>query len=140
MAGRRCATALRPSKNPASGRAPPYRSRRIVMPALAAHVWRMWCAGPLGGAMRHKAGASAFAAEEAALSFYQGKQIRIFTMGSPGGGYDIYTRTVGAFLERKLGAKVIPTNEPAAGGMIAMNRMLNAPPDGLTLLLTGGEG
>src|SRR5262245_38708204 len=80
------------------------------------------------------------AADDAALAFYQGKQIRFFTMGSPGGGYDTYTRTVGAFLERKLGAKVIPTNEAAAGGMIAMNRTMNAAPDGLTLLLTGGEG
>ena len=79
------------------------------------------------------------AADDAA-TFYQGKQIRFFTMGSPGGGYDTYTRTVGAYLERKLGAKVIPTNEPMAGGMIAMNRTMNAAPDGLTLLLTGGEG
>ena len=83
---------------------------------------------------------AAHAAEDGALAFYQGKQIRFFTMGSPGGGYDTYTRTVGAFLERKLGARVIPTNEPAAGGMIAMNRTTNAAPDGLTLLLTGGEG
>ena len=81
----------------------------------------------------------AHAADDAA-TFYQGKQIRFFTMGSPGGGYDTYTRTVGAYLERKLGAKVIPTNEPMAGGMIAMNRTMNAVPDGLTLLLTGGEG
>jgi tripartite-type tricarboxylate transporter receptor subunit TctC len=84
--------------------------------------------------------APARGADEAALAFYQGKQVRFFTMGSPGGGYDTYTRTVGAFLERELGAKVIPTNEPAAGGMIAMNRTVNAPSDGLTLLLTGGEG
>jgi tripartite-type tricarboxylate transporter receptor subunit TctC len=80
----------------------------------------------------------AYAADDAA-AFYQGKQVRFFTMGSPGGGYDTYTRTVGAFLEKKLGAKVIPTNEPAAGGMVAMNRTMNAAPDGLTLLLTGGE-
>src|SRR5262249_5237234 len=79
------------------------------------------------------------AADERPAAFYQGKQVRFFTMGSPGGGYDTYTRTVGAFLEKKLGAKVIPTNEPAAGGIIAMNRAINAPPDGLTLLLTGGE-
>jgi tripartite-type tricarboxylate transporter receptor subunit TctC len=82
----------------------------------------------------------AHAADDAALAYYQGKQVRFFTMGSPGGGYDTYTRTVGAFLEKKLGAKVIPTNEAAAGGMIAMNRTMNATPDGLTLLLTGGEG
>jgi len=73
-------------------------------------------------------------------SFYQGKQGRLFTMGSPGGGYDTYTRTVSAFLEKRIGVKLIPTNEPAAGGMIAMNRTVNATPDGLTLLLTGGEG
>jgi len=73
-------------------------------------------------------------------SFYQGKQGRLFTMGSPGGGYDTYTRTVSAFLEKRIGARLIATNEPAAGGMIAMNRTMNATPDGLTLLLTGGEG
>jgi tripartite-type tricarboxylate transporter receptor subunit TctC len=76
---------------------------------------------------------------EDAAAFYRGKQVRFFTMGGPGGGYDTYTRTVGAFLEKKIGAKLITTNEPTAGGMIAMNRMVNAPPDGLTLLLTGGE-
>jgi tripartite-type tricarboxylate transporter receptor subunit TctC len=73
-------------------------------------------------------------------AYYHGKQGRLFTMGSPGGGYDTYTRTVSAFLEKRIGAKLIPTNEPAAGGMIAMNRTMNASPDGLTLLLTGGEG
>jgi tripartite-type tricarboxylate transporter receptor subunit TctC len=82
-------------------------------------------------------GATPAAADAA---FYQGKQGRLFTMGSPGGGYDTYTRTVSAFLEKRIGVKLIPTNETAAGGMIAMNRMVNAPPDGLTVLLTGGEG
>ena len=81
---------------------------------------------------------SAGAADEAA-AFYQGKQIRFFTMGGPGGGYDTYTRTLGSFLERRLGIKSLPTNEPAAGGMVAMNRTTTAPPDGLTILLTGGE-
>ncbi len=82
-------------------------------------------------------GATQVAAQPA---FYQGKQGRLFTMGSPGGGYDTYTRAVSAFLEKRIGARLIPTNEPAAGGMIAMNRTVNAEPDGLTLLLTGAEG
>lgn len=80
------------------------------------------------------------AAPASADSFFQGKQGRLFTMGSPGGGYDTYTRTVSTFLEKRLGVKFIPTNEPAAGGMVAMNRTMNAAPDGLSLLLTGGEG
>ncbi len=29
-------------------------------------------------------------AQESALQFYQGKQIRFVTMGSPGGGYDTF--------------------------------------------------
>jgi len=83
--------------------------------------------------------AAAPAHAEDAAAFYRGKQIRFFTMGGPGGGYDTYTRIVGAYLEKKLNAKVIVTNEPNAGGLIAMNRTINSPPDGLTLLLTGGE-
>jgi tripartite-type tricarboxylate transporter receptor subunit TctC len=78
-------------------------------------------------------------AQETGAAFFQNKQIRFFTMGSPGGGYDAYTRALGTFLEKKLNTRVIPTNEPAAGGMIAMNRTINAPPDGLTIVLIGGE-
>jgi tripartite-type tricarboxylate transporter receptor subunit TctC len=72
--------------------------------------------------------------------FYQGKQGRLFTMGSPGGGYDAHMRTLIPYLERKTGAKFIPVNETGAGGLIAMNRTITATPDGLTILLTGGEG
>src|SRR5436309_13448759 len=82
---------------------------------------------------------SANAADDSTLAFYRGKQIRFFTMGSPGGGYDAYTRLVSAFLGRKLDARILPTNETAAGGMLATNRTMNAATDGLTLLLTGGE-
>jgi tripartite-type tricarboxylate transporter receptor subunit TctC len=78
------------------------------------------------------------AAQEAA-AFFQGKQVRFYTMGSPGGGYDTYMRALVPHLEKKLGAKVLPTNEPGAGGLIAVNRTLNAPADGLTILLVGGE-
>ena len=60
-------------------------------------------------------------------------------MGSPGGGYDTYMRALIPHLEKKLGAKMLPTNEAGAGGLIAMNRVLNAPPDGLTIVLIGGE-
>ena len=72
---------------------------------MRTHVSRVGVPGCSVSAIGATAASSARAADEAA--FYQGKQVRIFTMGSPGGGYDTYTRTVGAFLERKLGAKVI---------------------------------
>jgi tripartite-type tricarboxylate transporter receptor subunit TctC len=79
------------------------------------------------------------AADESAAAFFQGKQVRFYTMGSPGGGYDTYMRALVPHLEKKLGAKILPTNEPGAGGLIAVNRTINAPPDGLTILLVGGE-
>ena len=79
------------------------------------------------------------AADETAPAFFQGKQVRFYTMGSPGGGYDTYMRALAPHLEKKLGAKMLPTNEPGAGGLIAINRTINAPPDGLTILLVGGE-
>jgi tripartite-type tricarboxylate transporter receptor subunit TctC len=85
------------------------------------------------------AAAPACAAAESAAAFFQGKQVRFYTMGSPGGGYDTYMRALIPHLERKLGARMLPTNEPGAGGLIAVNRTVNAPPDGLTILLVGGE-
>ena len=48
-------------------------------------------------------------------------------MGSPGGGYDTYMRALIPHLEKKLGARMLPTNEPGAGGLIAVNRTVNAP-------------
>src|SRR5262249_42671043 len=68
-------------------------------------------------------------------AFFQGKQVRFYTMGSPGGGYDTYMRALIPHLEKKLGAKMLPTNERGAAGRIAINRTLHAPPD----LLVGGE-
>jgi tripartite-type tricarboxylate transporter receptor subunit TctC len=79
------------------------------------------------------------ASAAADAAFFQGKQVRFYTMGSPGGGYDTYMRALVPHLEKKLGAKMLPTNESGAGGLIAMNRTLNAPPDGLTIVLVGGE-
>ena len=67
-------------------------------------------------------------------AFFHGKQVRFYTMGSPGGGYDTYMRALIPHLEKKLDAKMLPTNEPGAGGLIAINHTLHAPPDGLTIL------
>src|SRR5690606_31552620 len=64
------------------------------------------------------------------------KPIRFITMGAVGGGYDAYMRTILSHLEKQTGATITPVNESAAGGLLAMNRMLNAPPDGTAILLT----
>ena len=82
--------------------------------------------------------AGAAAAEDAA-AFYKDKTVRFFTMGGPGGGFDIYMRSMIPYLEKRMGAKFMPINESAAGGLVAMNKTAGAPPDGLTILLTFGE-
>jgi tripartite-type tricarboxylate transporter receptor subunit TctC len=99
--------------------------RTVSACVLAALVAGLLAAAPVRGA--------------AQSAFFQGKQVRFYTMGSPGGGYDAYMRALIPHLEKKLGAKMLPTNEPGAGGLIAINRTINAPPDGLTILLVGGE-
>ncbi len=100
---------------------------------------RLICAGLVFAG----AGLAAFGAARAdddAAAYYRNKTIQFVTMGSPGGGYDAYTRAIGARLEKVAGAHVLVINEPAAGGLVAMNRLLSARPDGLTILLIGGEG
>lgn len=85
------------------------------------------------------------AAVAACIAFSAGpapaaEQMRFYTMGSVGGGYDTYMRTIISFLEKRIDAKILPVNENAAGGLVAMNRLINAPADGKTILLTSGEG
>src|SRR5262245_34681336 len=97
------------------------RRRKASLPVLAVLVTAFVAATPVR------------AADESAQAFFQGKQVRFYTMGSPGGGYDTYMRALVPYLEKKLGARMLPTNEPGAGGLIAVNRTVNAPPDGLTI-------
>ena len=84
--------------------------------------------------------AGAAKAQESPAAFYRNKQLQFFTMGSPGGGFDTYTRAIGARLEKATGARVVTINEPSAGGRVAMNRLMVSKPDGLSILLVGGEG
>lgn len=82
---------------------------------------------------------SGAASAQGAAEFYKGKQIKFYTMGGPGGGFDVYMRTMIPYLEKRIDAKFLPLNESAAGGLVAMNRTVQSPPDGLTILLTMGE-
>ena len=69
-------------------------------------------------------------------SFYQGKTIR-FVVGFPaGGGYDLYTRTLGRHIGRHIpgNPSVIVENMAGAGSMISANYTFKAAkPDGLTV-------
>ncbi|MDB5569831.1 MAG: Tripartite-type tricarboxylate transporter, receptor component TctC [Hyphomicrobiales bacterium] len=74
------------------------------------------------------------------LDFYKGKTVRLVNGGAAGSGYDLYSRMLAPWLEKKLGATVIVESRPGAGMMTAMNHVWIQPPDGLTLMLAPGEG
>jgi tripartite-type tricarboxylate transporter receptor subunit TctC len=59
-----------------------------------------------------------------------GKTITIVVPYNPGGGYDTDQRTLQPFLEDELGATIVIENQPGAGGLLALNNMLNQPADG----------
>ncbi|MFO1111609.1 MAG: tripartite tricarboxylate transporter substrate binding protein [Bradyrhizobium sp.] len=53
----------------------------------------------------------------------------------PGGATDIIARLIGQRLSEKLGQPVVIENKPGAGNNIATEQVINAEPDGYTLLL-----
>ncbi len=53
----------------------------------------------------------------------------------PGGATDVVARIMGQFLSERLGQQVVIENRGGAGGNIGTQAVINAPPDGYTLLL-----
>jgi tripartite-type tricarboxylate transporter receptor subunit TctC len=77
-----------------------------------------------------------------AAGFYKGKAIRIIVGYSPGGGFDIYARTIARHFGKHIPGNpaIVVENMPGAGGLIAANHLYNlAEPDGLTLCHFSGS-
>ena len=79
-------------------------------------------------------------AQDAEKAFYAGKTVRMIVGSGTGGGYDIFSRMIAPYLAKVLGTTVIVENQPGAGGLIALNRLYVAPPDGLQISLANGTG
>jgi tripartite-type tricarboxylate transporter receptor subunit TctC len=73
-------------------------------------------------------------------SLFEGETITLVVPVSPGGGFDSYARLVAPYLEEALGATVVVKNEPGAGGLLAINNLMTAEPDGSTIALMNGIG
>jgi len=79
-------------------------------------------------------------AQDAEKAFYAGKTVRMIVGSGVGGGYDVFSRLIAPYLAKVLGTTVVVENQPGAGGLLALNKLYVAPPDGLQISLTNGTG
>jgi tripartite-type tricarboxylate transporter receptor subunit TctC len=99
-----------------------------------------WLSRALSAALVLALGMAAARAQDTERAFFGGKTIRLVVGYGPGGGYDAYARMIAPHLSRVLGASVVVENQPGAGGLVALNRIYTAAPDGLTMMIVNGTG
>ena len=74
------------------------------------------------------------AARLAVAQAYPSRSLRWIIGFPPGGGADIVSRVMAAWLSERLGQPVVIESRPGASGNISVQAVANSPPDGYTLL------
>jgi tripartite-type tricarboxylate transporter receptor subunit TctC len=64
---------------------------------------------------------------------YPSKPIRLVVTFPPGGSSDMIARAMQPHLERQLGQPIVIDNRPGAGGVIGLDAVAKAPPDGYVI-------
>src|SRR3954467_2541571 len=70
---------------------------------------------------------------------YPVRPVRIIVPFAPAGSTDIVARLMGQWLSERLGQQFVIENRPGGGSNIGTEVVVNAPPDGYTLLLVGAS-
>ena len=79
------------------------------------------------------AACSAVAASQAYAQAYPSKPIRVIIPFPPGNTMDIMTRLVAPAMSERLGQQIVVDNRPGASGMLGLDLVAKAPPDGYTI-------
>src|SRR3954454_11108606 len=79
--------------------------------------------------------AAALFAWPAAAQTYPSKPIRLVAPFPPGGSIDVVGRLLEAELSERLGQQIVVDNRSGASGILGSEAVMNAPPDGYTLLI-----
>ena len=99
---------------------------------------RGWHCVTLVGIFSIAALASPFVTRPAlAQGKYPERPIKIIVPFPPGGGVDLTARLMMEPLSKEFGQTIVIENKGGAGGIIGVEAMSHAPPDGYTLSLTG---
>jgi tripartite-type tricarboxylate transporter receptor subunit TctC len=70
---------------------------------------------------------------------YPTRPVRVVVPFAAGGSTDISARLIGQWLSERLGQQFVIENRPGAGSNVGTELVVNAPPDGYTLLLVGAS-
>lgn len=83
------------------------------------------------------AGVLVASAAPAASADYPGQPVRMLVGLAAGGGTDVVARALAEWLSQHFGQQFVVENRTGMGGSIAAQALINAPPDGYTLLFMG---
>ena len=89
------------------------------------HLLQRLAAGPLG--------LLGLASTPARAQGYPDRPVRLLLGYPPGAGPDVEARAFGALLQQELGQPVVIENKPGFSGLLAMEAVAKAAPDGYTL-------
>jgi len=70
---------------------------------------------------------------------FPNRPITLVVQAAPGGASDLIARLMAQKLTANLGTPIVIDNAPAAGGNVAVQRVIHATPDGYTLLVCGSK-
>jgi tripartite-type tricarboxylate transporter receptor subunit TctC len=87
-------------------------------------------------------GAGQAQAADSVADFYHGKTVQVLVGFGPGGGYDLYARTLARYMGKHIPGNptMVPQNMPGAGGVKVMNYLYNVAHKDGTVIATFARG